>query len=401
MFYRIVHVLLTLWLRIHLRRLFLRGLHNVPSNGPVMFAANHGNAFLDAVILGLTIKRPVWFLTRSDVFKKRWQRYLLNKLNMIPIYRIRDGIDSLENNKETFEICTRLMREGKALLIFSEGNGKPEHRLRPLKKGTARIAFQAASEIGWPENFQIIPLGINYVNHTNFRTEVMLGFGEGIFLNKFRSEFESNQPQALKALTHELFQGIRDEMIHIPERDQEPFAGIALALSRAEKIYPLFGFRFEEEGRLDHEQQVLSNFLERDSDELREKLSRFEKRSRELHIPMHMSPSVPGAARPKSMLAFLLLAFFPALAGMIFHALPMTAAFRLTGKVVRDPQFYSSVLLGTGFLFTLIWYVLWVVVLLVVKPVALLILIILPLAGYLTLLYPDAMQRQRMRNLKG
>lgn len=365
-----------------------------------MFAANHGNAFLDAIILALTLDRPIWFLARADVFKKPWQRFILNQLHLIPIYRIRDGIDSMENNKETFEICSKLMREGKALLIFSEGNGKPEHRLRPLKKGTARIAFQAAAENNWPENFQLIPLGINYVNHTNFRTEVMLGFGKPIRVKKYRRELESNEPQALRALTHELFQGIRDEMIHIPERDQEHPAGIALALGRATVSYPLFKFRFEEEGRLNHEQMVLSNFLERDSEEIREKLFRFEKRSRELHIPMHMSPSAPGAARPASSLPFLVLGFVPAIAGLIFHILPMFAAFRLTGKVVRDPQFYSSVLFGTGFLFTLIWYLLCLIVLLVVHAPLALLLCVLPSAGYICLLYQDALQRQRLRNFK-
>jgi 1-acyl-sn-glycerol-3-phosphate acyltransferase len=375
-------------------------LFHVPEKDPVLFAANHSNAFLDAVVLALSLKRPIWFLVRADVFKKSWQRYLLRQLHMIPVYRIRDGIDSIEKNKETFDICARLLSHGNALLIFSEGNCRPEHRLRPLKKGTARIAFQAAAEIDWPENLQIIPLGINYVQHSGFRTEVMLGFGPPIFIKKYRESFESNPYQALKSLTHEIFQGIRSEMIHIPERDQEACAQISLALGRAEKMYPISGFRYLDEGRLDHEQQVLQNFLNRDSEELREKLLRFERRSRDLHIPMHMSPVAPGAVRQRNNYMFLILAFIPALAGLVFHILPMNMAFRITGRVVRDPQFYSSVLFGTGFFLTLIWYLFFLVVLLVIKPAAILVLLFLPLAGYVALLYPDAMQRQRMRTLK-
>jgi hypothetical protein len=115
---------------------------------------------------------------------------------------------------------------------------------------------------------------------------------------------------------------------------------------------------------------------------------------------MHMSPVAPGAVRQPGKYVFLTLAFLPALAGLLFHIVPINAAFRVTGRVVRDPQFFSSVLFGTGFFLTLIWYLVFLFTLLILKPAAALFLLFMPLAGYLSLLYPDAMQRQRMRTLK-
>jgi 1-acyl-sn-glycerol-3-phosphate acyltransferase len=105
MLYKVMHTFIGAWMRIHLRRLFIRGLENVPTKEPIILTCNHGNAFLDAVIVAITLKRPVHFLTRADVFKKPFQRYILGKLKMIPVYRIRDGIDSLEQNTETFALC--------------------------------------------------------------------------------------------------------------------------------------------------------------------------------------------------------------------------------------------------------------------------------------------------------
>lgn len=396
MLYKVLHLLIGAWMRIHLKRLFIRGLENVPQKEPVIFTCNHGNAFLDAVLIAITLKRPVHFLTRADVFKKPWQRYILGKIKMIPIYRIRDGIDSIEKNTETFALCSGILKNGGAILIFSEGNAHPEKRLRPLKKGSARIAFQSAEALAWTPDLKIIPVGINYTDHTRFRTEVMLGFGSAIKVADFRSEYESDQAKGLLAINHQIFQGIRDEMVHIPERDQDEVANIALAIGRAEKQYPLFRFRYRNEGRLDHEQLVLANFLERDSEELRDKLKRFAKKSDEMHLPLALA----HAQLPNSRTAFLVLGFFPALLGLIIHAVPMSLAFWFTGKKVRDAQFINSVLMGTGFFFTAIWYLFILVCKAIYAPYLLLFLPLFPVLLRISLLYSEALAQQRARALR-
>ncbi len=396
MLYRVLHLLIGAWMRIHLKRLFIRGLDNVPKNEPIILTCNHGNAFLDAVLIAITLKRPVHFLTRADVFKKSWQRYILGKIKMIPVYRIRDGIDSLEQNNETFALCAKILNDGGAILIFSEGNAHPEKRLRPLKKGSARIAFQSAETMNWSSELKIIPVGINYVDHTRFRTEVMLGFGAPITVSDFRTEYETDQARGLRALNHQIFQGIHQEMIHIPERAQDDSANIALAIGRAEKQYPLFRFRYKEEGRLDHEQQVLANFIERDTPELREKLHRFAKKSDELHLPLTLA----HAQIPQSRVLFLILGFIPAFLGLIIHAIPMSLAFWFTGKKVRDAQFINSVLMGTGFFFTAIWYLFISICKAFYAPYLILLIPLFPILLRMTLLYSEALGQQRARSLR-
>jgi len=396
MLYKVLHLLIGAWMRIHLKRLFIRGLDNVPKNEPIILTCNHGNAFLDAVLVAITLKRPVHFLTRADVFKKPWQRYILGKIKMIPVYRIRDGLDSLEQNNETFARCSKILKDGGAILIFSEGNAHPEKRLRPLKKGSARIAFQSAEAMGWTSDLKIIPVGINYIEHTRFRTEVMLGFGPSITVSDFRSEYESDQARGLRAINHQIFQGIQQEMIHIPERAQDDFANIALAIGRAEKQYPLFRFRYLDEGRLDHEQQVLANFIERDSPDLRDKLHRFAKKSGELHLPL----SLAHAQVPQGRTAFLILCFIPAFLGLIIHALPMSLAFWFTGKKVRDAQFINSVLMGTGFFFTAFWYLFIIISKAIYAPYLLFFIPFFPILLRITLLYSEALSQQRARALR-
>jgi 1-acyl-sn-glycerol-3-phosphate acyltransferase len=396
MLYSFLRFLFLFYIKIHVKRSFVKGIENVPTKGPIIFAANHGNAFLDATLLVLTLNRPIWYLARADVFKTAWQRWILKQLHLIPVYRLRDGIDSIEQNKVTFNLCSNLMKEGKALLIFSEGNASPEHRLRPLKKGTARIAFQAAEAMIWPDNFHIIPTGINYASHTSFRTEVMIGFGYPIRVNEFKTTYESDAPKGLISITHAIYRGIIEEMVHIPEPEQDNFAFVALSLARGEKQYPIFKYRFENEGRLDHERAVIANFIEKDSLELREKLGRFAKRSRELHLPLSLAYS----RVPDSRLWFLIFGFIPAVIGAIFHAIPMSLAFWFTGKTVRDPQFVSSVLMGTGFGFNFLWYLIWIILLACIYPWAIIPLLIMPFLGRITLLFSESLSQQRARSLR-
>jgi hypothetical protein len=140
--YRVVQLLKILiqaglWLfcnKIHLKnkQLFKTG-------GPLLIIANHPNSFLDALIIGSYYKRRVYFLARGDAFKKPIHRFLLESLNMIPVYRLREGKEFLHLNDYAFSRSIELLSKGYAVLIFIEGICINSNELQPFKKGTARI----------------------------------------------------------------------------------------------------------------------------------------------------------------------------------------------------------------------------------------------------------------------
>ena len=126
-----------LWLfcnKIHLKnkQLFKTG-------GPLLIIANHPNSFLDALIIGSYYKRRVYFLARGDAFKKPIHRFFLESLNMIPVYRLREGKEFLHLNDYAFSRSIELLSKGYAVLIFIEGICINSNELQPFKKGTARI----------------------------------------------------------------------------------------------------------------------------------------------------------------------------------------------------------------------------------------------------------------------
>ena len=140
-----------------------------------MLACNHPNSFLDAVILATLFDNPVYSLARGDAFNKKWAAFLLKQFNILPVYRQREGAEHLHKNYETFDACAEIFKQNGIVLIFSEALCENEWHLRPLKKGTARLAAAA-----WQQNIplKILPVAVNYSSFKSFGKNIHLNFGK-------------------------------------------------------------------------------------------------------------------------------------------------------------------------------------------------------------------------------
>jgi 1-acyl-sn-glycerol-3-phosphate acyltransferase len=159
-------------------------------NGPVLFASNHPNSFLDGVILSTLLKQNLYSLTRGDVFKNRIGGKILSWLKLLPVYRTSEGTHNLAHNYTTFDACHEIFKKKQAVLIFSEAGSVNEWHLRPLRKGTARLAFNS-----WQQGIDvtIIPLAFNYSSFKKFGKEVHLNFGEVIKKDSFNAATDGKQ----------------------------------------------------------------------------------------------------------------------------------------------------------------------------------------------------------------
>lgn len=185
------------------------------AKGPLLLAANHPNSFLDAIIMASLFRHPIVSLARGDAFASPLIVRLLHSMNILPVYRISEGAENLKENYDTFSRVHELLRQNSIVLIFSEGRCVNEWHLRPLKKGTARIALQA-----WSEGIalRILPAGINYSNFGFLGKDVTINFGRFI---------ESGQPQAryngkdITAFTHNLKEALSPLVYEIDRDDHE------------------------------------------------------------------------------------------------------------------------------------------------------------------------------------
>ena len=218
-FYYIVKYVGKLGLSLFFGGVKLYGKDKIPTDGALIFAPNHQGAFMDAVLVGVFTKKPITFLTRSDVFNK-WSMPILKSLNMMPIYRIRDGIKSLAQNDAVFEMCYKILSDNyKALLIFPEGNHGIEHYLRPLSKGTARLALDARNELADDKKLYVIPTGINYFSHYRPLSKVHLVFGEPIELEQYMELYEEHKQKAYNRFREDLTVAMKKTLILEEEKE--------------------------------------------------------------------------------------------------------------------------------------------------------------------------------------
>ncbi|MEX1382265.1 lysophospholipid acyltransferase family protein [Lutibacter sp.] len=160
------------------------GKENIPEEGAIIFIGNHQNALLDAILIPTTTTRNIHFLTRASAFKTKIADKILRSINMIPVYRLRDGKDSMNKNIAVFEQCFEFLKDKKAIQIFAEGEHHNFRSLLPLKKGFARIILGTLQK--YPElDIKIIPVGINYDSHLNFPSSVSVYYGKPILANPY------------------------------------------------------------------------------------------------------------------------------------------------------------------------------------------------------------------------
>lgn len=192
------------------------GLENVPNDAGVIVVANHQNAFLDAVIIGSLMKGPTHFLARSDVFKPPFDQ-ILTALNMMPIYRIRDGYEKLAKNDEIFAKCISLLRSQKRIGIFPEGNAGPGYHLRGTSKGTARMALQSQDVID--QSIYVMPVGLNYYHHNTPRQKLVVHFGSPIDVSEYIEDYHSQGPKTIVTLKKRIVQEIK-ALLLVPDQDE-------------------------------------------------------------------------------------------------------------------------------------------------------------------------------------
>lgn len=143
---------------------------------PLILACSHPNSFFDALVMGAYHPRRLHFLARGDAFKNPRAAKVLRMLNMIPIYRLSEGKEHIENNRQTFDECNRVFKDMGTVLIFAEGVCVNEWKLRPLKKGTARLAWMCWEELGI-KDMLIQPVGINYNSFNKVPKVVNVQYG--------------------------------------------------------------------------------------------------------------------------------------------------------------------------------------------------------------------------------
>lgn len=186
---------------------------NIPINKPILFLSNHQNALIDALLIAATSGRFSYFLTRASVFKKPLVSKLLHSVNMLPVYRVRDGWSTISKNNYIFKTCTDKLKTNQAVAIFPEGNHHINRTVRPLSKGFTRIIFETLSS--YPDlDLQLVPIGLNYKEGTTFGDSVALYYGSPISAKSLVSQFSNEEIIALRQTIKNQIKGLTTHIDH-------------------------------------------------------------------------------------------------------------------------------------------------------------------------------------------
>ncbi len=121
-------------------RPWVKGLDNIPDNGPAVLASNH-LSFSDSIFLPLAVSRPVVFLAKSEYFtgkglKGKLTAAFFKMTNQLPMDRSGGAASA------TSLLAGRdALQEGGLLGIYPEGTRSPDGKLYRGKTGVAKLVL--------------------------------------------------------------------------------------------------------------------------------------------------------------------------------------------------------------------------------------------------------------------
>jgi 1-acyl-sn-glycerol-3-phosphate acyltransferase len=119
-------------------RIDVEGADNVPKSGPVILVANHGSNW-DPPLMGICAGRPLFFMAKEQLFRRRWLGALLRAIHGYPIRR---GAPDRVAMRQSLS----LLHAGEVLMIFPQGHrskGLADH----IERGAATLAVQSGATV--------------------------------------------------------------------------------------------------------------------------------------------------------------------------------------------------------------------------------------------------------------
>jgi len=363
--FSILRVVIGFWHNIiFYRKIIIINKQNIPKEGNVIFTPNHQNALMDALALIFNIKRQLVFVARADIFAKKSIAAILYYIKILPIYRIRDGFDSLKKNEETFAKVVDVVKERNGLVILPEGNHGGRRKLRPLKKGFARIAFQSEEANNFGLDLKIVPVGIDYDNYESIRSNLTLNFGEPVSVSDYYKIYKENAPLALTKIKEKLAESISKLMIDIRSNAYyELYDNLRNLYS--DRYCQNLGFPNGDQPHKFKADKLLIDKLEKFEEEkpleikaLQGLVGKYVKGIKNANISssyFEKGPKPIITILLKSVVLFLVLPLY--LYGLILNTLPYQISLAST-KIFKDRQFFSSAKLAISLFAFPIFYAL-------------------------------------------
>jgi len=362
--YKILFAYISVLHRLYYRRLTVIGYEKIPAKTPVIFAPNHQNALMDALAVLFTTHRHAVFMARADIFKNPFIAKILNTFRILPIYRIRDGYGELGRNQEVFDTTVNVLKSDIPICILPEGNHEGVKRLRPLKKGIFRIAFQAEESMNFNLNLHIVPVGIDYSDYFNAGSDLMVVFGTPIKIADYADQYRENEQKTINTLISILAENMQSVMIHIPEENYQLTYQISEMYEP--NVWNTLNVNRHPFNKLTVRQYIIQKVTDAFTQfpekaiEIREALGKYTEKLNESGLADCSLVQKQPRFVPLFLETILSILFLPLhVYGMILNYLPYKIPVWLAAKT-KDPHFKSSIQFGISLFLLPLYYIIMI-----------------------------------------
>jgi len=221
MVYRILKFLIGIGIRLYYGEIRVKNRQNLPSEGPLIIILNHPNTLMDAWVVGMICKQPIYYMAKATLFDSKFKLKLLRGLNMIPINRQGEGKIEGVDNDDSLSECYKVLSEGKTLLIFPEGTSYKERVLRKLKTGTARIALETEKRNDGKLGLKVVAIGLNYSAQEKFRSNILIDIDKPRGVTDYLEEYKEDSISAARKLTSQFRTRLENVLLTTETTEEE------------------------------------------------------------------------------------------------------------------------------------------------------------------------------------
>jgi 1-acyl-sn-glycerol-3-phosphate acyltransferase len=303
---------------------------------------------MDALALLFSIKGQPVFLARGDIFNRPFIARILIFMKMLPVYRIRDGYGSLKKNDETFQKTIDVIMNKNNLVILPEGDRAAIRRLRMLKKGFARIAFQTEEANDYSLDIKIIPVGLDYDTYENYRGTLVINFGNPLSVSDYYGHYKESPVKAINQIRDKLSERMKTLMVHIESKEYYTLFNELREIYKKEMCKKLFLPNSKQPHKLKADQELVRILAKYEKNHLSEmpgfqvQVTEYLKKMKSFGLTNHIIEK--GGISLVSLFAqslFLLVSCPFFLYGLLNNYLPYQLPIEIAHKV-KESQFHGS-----------------------------------------------------------
>lgn len=176
------------------------GTENIPSDTPVLYAANH-RSLLDAALGYIAVPNLTGFVAKKEIRKVPFLNLWMYNVNCLFLDR-----SDIKAGLKVILTCIDYIKEGYSIFIAPEGTRSHSKDPLPFKDGS----LKPAQKTGCP----IIPVAITgtddlFENHKPWlrKTKVVIEFGKPIYINELEPEIQKHPGAYVRGKVIELLAG--------------------------------------------------------------------------------------------------------------------------------------------------------------------------------------------------